>query len=118
MIADVIAAHPEYQAIVADPETARGFEPSQAGQQDNPFLHMGLHLAVREQIGLDRPPGVRDLHRRLAARWADPHRAEHVLVEALGETLSEAGRSGRPPDEARYLEIARRGAAVAGSRKG
>ena len=36
------------------------------------------------------------------------HRAEHVLMEALGETLWQAQRSGRPPDEARYLALARR----------
>ena len=108
MIADVIGAHPEYQTIVADADSARSFEPSRAGAGANPFLHMGLHLAVREQIGLDRPPGVRELHGRLAARLGDSHRAEHVLVDALGETLAAAQRSGRPPDEAHYLEIARR----------
>ncbi|HEX4240983.1 MAG TPA: DUF1841 family protein [Steroidobacteraceae bacterium] len=105
-IIDVIGAHPEYQALIADAEAAKGFEPAAGGV--NPFLHMGLHLAVREQVAIDRPPGVLDLHRRLQARYGEPHRAEHVLMEALAETLSEAQRSHRPPDEARYLEIARR----------
>jgi hypothetical protein len=30
-----------------------------------------------------------------------------MLMEALAETLSEAQRTGRPPDEARYLALAR-----------
>lgn len=106
-IADVIGAHPEYQRIVADAGTALGFESSTGGAADNPFLHMGLHLAVREQVSIDRPPGIRDLLRDLQTRMGDSHRAEHALMEALGEELWLAQREGRAPDEQRYLKIAR-----------
>jgi hypothetical protein len=105
-IVDVVGVHPEYQALVGDAGAAKAFEPRADG--GNPFLHMGLHLAVREQVAIDRPPGVLDLHRRLQARYGDAHRAEHVLMDALAETLTEAQRSGRAPDETRYLQIARR----------
>ncbi len=107
MIADVIGAHPEYQSLVGDGDTAAGFDPSGTDSVENPFLHMGLHLAVREQLAIDRPPGVRELHRLLQARGGEPHRAEHVLMEALGETLWQAQRDGRAPDEGRYLALAR-----------
>lgn len=107
-IADVIAAHPEYQALMSDREAAVAFEPDAAGDAENPFMHMGLHLAVRDQLSIDRPPGVRELHRLLHARCGGSHRAEHVLMEALGETLWQAQRDSRPPDEARYLALARR----------
>jgi hypothetical protein len=107
-IADVVGAHPEFQKLVGDQEAAIAFEPSEAGGAENPFLHMGLHLAVRDQLSVDRPPGVRELHRLLQARYGDLHRAEHVLMEALGETLWQAQRDGRPPDESHYLALARR----------
>lgn len=106
-IADVIAAHPEYQRIVADADTAIGYEQDTSLAGDNPFLHMGLHLAVREQVSIDRPPGVRDLQRQLQARYGDAHLAEHALMEALGEELWKAQREGRAPDESRYLALAR-----------
>lgn len=106
-IADVIQAHPEYQRIVADAGAAVGFEQDSAHAGENPFLHMGLHLAVREQIAVDRPPGIRDLERLLQARCGDAHRAEHLLMEALGEELWMAQRDGRTPDERRYLGLAR-----------
>jgi hypothetical protein len=106
-IIDVISAHPEYQGIVSDVDTALSFEPGISGVAENPFLHMGLHLAVREQLSIDRPPGVRDLHRQLQARYGDSHGAEHALMEALGETLWQAQRNGLPPDEAQYLALAR-----------
>lgn len=107
MITDVIGAHPEYQAMVADAGAALAYEPGGMGGAENPFLHMGLHLAVRDQVSIDRPPGVRELHRLLQARVGDLHRAEHVLMEALGETLWQAQRAGGPPDEGHYLDLAR-----------
>ncbi len=107
-IADVIEAHPEYQRLVADADTAVGFEQDTALVADNPFLHMGLHLAVREQLCIDRPPGVRELQRQLQVRYADAHRAQHALMEALGEELWMAQRDGRVPDENRYLALARK----------
>ncbi|HEY2463424.1 MAG TPA: DUF1841 family protein [Steroidobacteraceae bacterium] len=105
-IADVIEAHPEYQRIVADADTAVGFEQDSTRAAENPFLHMGLHLAVREQISVDRPPGIRDLKRQLQERYGDAHGAEHALMEALGEELWTAQRDGRAPDERRYLVLA------------
>jgi len=108
MIVDVIGAHPEYQAMLSDKDTAMGVAPDRSGGAENPFLHMGLHLAVREQVSIDRPPGVRDIHRLLQARHGDTHRGEHALMEALGETLWQAQRAGRPPDEEQYLVHARR----------
>ena len=107
LITDVIGAHPEYQGMVSDPNAAMAFEPSVPGAE-NPFLHMGLHLAVREQVSIDRPPGVRELHRLLQARYGDVHGAEHALMEALGEALWQAQRAGKPPDEGYYLALARR----------
>lgn len=106
-IADVIEAHPEYQRIVADEDSAIGFEQTAAEGLENPFLHMGLHLAVREQLIVDRPPGIRDLQRQLQTRYGDEHRAEHILMEALGEELWAAQREGRAPDERQYLLLAR-----------
>jgi hypothetical protein len=107
LVADVIGSHPEYQALFSDPHKALAFDADASGSVENPFLHMGLHLAVREQVSIDRPPGVRDLQRQLQARHGDLHGAEHALMEALGETLWQAQRAGRPPDETQYLALAR-----------
>jgi hypothetical protein len=101
MIADVIAAHPEYQALLGDTRAALEFESGGAAALENPFLHMGLHLAVRDQLSIDRPPGVRELHRRLQSRHGDPHQAEHALMEALGEALWQAQHEGRRLDAKR-----------------
>jgi hypothetical protein len=113
-IADVIALHPEYQGMLEAPDAlTRDFTVEQGGV--NPFLHLGLHLGLREQIATDRPAGIRQLHAQLAQRLGDAHEAEHRMVEVLAETLWEAQRAGLPPDERAYLE---RLARVTGRRAG
>ncbi|HUX74918.1 MAG TPA: DUF1841 family protein [Steroidobacteraceae bacterium] len=118
MIADVVEMHPEYQGLVQDAHAALTAGGDAAGARENPFLHMGLHLAVGEQLSIDRPPGVRALHRQLLAACGDPHAALHALMQALGETLWEAERRGAAPDERHYLELARRNLGRAPSRRG
>lgn len=103
-IADVVALHPEYQAALERPDDVVDRDYSPEGGQSNPFLHMGLHLAVRDQIGTDRPPGIRAAFEALAARLGTPHDAEHQIIECLAEALWEAQRAGRPPDEQAYLQ--------------
>jgi hypothetical protein len=103
-LAAVIAEHPEYlQWIEAgDAALAADFTP-ESGRQ-NPFLHMGLHLAIREQVATDRPKGIADIHRKLSAKLGSAHDAEHAMLEPLAETLWEAQRNNRMPDEQAYLE--------------
>jgi hypothetical protein len=103
-VADVIALHPEYHAALERGEDALARDYTPEGGQSNPFLHMGLHLAVRDQIATDRPAGLRQAFERLAARVGSAHEAEHRIIESLAETMWEAQRSGRPPDEAAYLQ--------------
>ena len=101
-IAEVIAEHPEYQAVVESGEAALEAEYAPEAGHTNPYLHMGLHIAIREQVAIDRPPGVRNIFERLAAA-KDAHEAEHAMIECLAETLWEAQRDNRQPDDAVYL---------------
>ncbi len=102
-IADLIALHPEYHALLESPEgAAQDFTVEQG--RSNPFLHMGLHLAIREQVATRRPPGIELVHQKLTRLLGDAHAAEHRMIEVLAEALWEAQRAGRAPDEQRYLE--------------
>jgi hypothetical protein len=108
MIAAVIREHPEYQPVLAEIGTALDREyPPEMGQT-NPFLHMGMHIAIREQVGSGRPAGILDLYQQLCRRAGEAHVAEHWMMECLGETLWEAQQAGREPDERIYLERLRR----------
>jgi hypothetical protein len=104
----VVSLHPEYLQLLESGSAAldRDYTPEEG--QTNPFLHMGLHLAIREQVATDRPAGIAVVHRSLAVRLGDVHAAEHAMIERLGEALWNAQRAGLPPDEAQYLESLRR----------
>jgi hypothetical protein len=102
-VAAVIAEHPEYIAWLETGQEVLTTDFTPEGGRENPFLHMGMHLAIREQLSTNRPAGFADLHRRLCEHLGDAHEAEHALLEPLGETLWEAQRAGRAPDEADYL---------------
>jgi Domain of unknown function (DUF1841) len=107
-VADVIALHPEYHAALERGEDALARDYTPEGGQSNPFLHMGLHLAVRDQIATDRPAGLRKAFENLAQRIGSAHDAEHRIIECLAEAMWDAQRSGRPPDEIAYLQRVRR----------
>jgi hypothetical protein len=100
-IAAVIAAHPEYHAAVSG-DLAADF-PVEDGAT-NPFLHMGLHLGIREQLSVDRPAGIATIFRQLVSQLGDSHAAEHRMLDCLAETLWDAQVRQSPPDEAGYLE--------------
>jgi hypothetical protein len=104
-IVQVLSEHPEYQdAVTGDLHKDYTVE----GGQTNPFLHMGLHLGIREQVATDRPSGIAALFHNLAGKSGDAHEAEHAMIDCLAETLWEAQSQNRPPDEARYFERLRR----------
>jgi hypothetical protein len=106
-VAAVIAEHPEYIPWL-ESEAALTSEFTPEGGQQNPFLHMGLHLAIREQVATNRPQGIVDIHDALSKRLGGAHAAEHAMLEPLAETLWEAQRNGRAPDEQVYLEKLRK----------
>ena len=105
--ADLIAEHPEYHALLEDPQAAVEREFTPEGGQMNPFLHLSLHLAIAEQISIDQPPGIKAAYAALR-RTLDVHDAEHAIMECLGETLWRAQRNNAPMEGEAYLDCVRR----------
>jgi len=100
----VAEQHPEYHTLLADPESGADHDwPPELGQT-NPFLHLALHIAIDEQLAVDRPPGVRTQYLRLRAASPDDHAAQHRMMDCLGEVLWQAQRRGQPPSESDYLD--------------
>jgi len=105
-IADVVDMHPEYQSALTHDDLDKDYTPD--GGQTNPFLHMGLHLGIREQIATNRPAGITAVFRELAKQIGDQHTTEHRMIDCLAETLWEAQSQNCAPDEAQYLHRLRR----------
>lgn len=114
LVAEVVRDHPEYHLLIEDPERALSQDFLPDAGQTNPFLHMGMHISLQEQLGADRPSGITRLYQQLREKTGDTHVTEHLLMECLGRVLWEAQQNGRMPDEQAYLECAR---ALLGSRR-
>lgn len=105
VVLNIISQHPEYHEILEKNETeiaAMEFLPETG--MTNPFLHMGMHIAIQEQIGSNRPEGITVLYQQLLAGYASAHDLEHSMMECLGEILWQAQRNNTMPDEMQYLK--------------
>lgn len=103
LVAQVIEQHPEYHGMLVN-EASLDQDFHVDDGNTNPFLHMGMHITLAEQLGSDRPAGIRLLHQKITMLTGDAHEAEHKMMECLGLILWEAQRAGRAPDEQAYLE--------------
>jgi len=102
MVAQVISEHPEYHKIFNN-EASLQQEYFVEDGETNPFLHMGLHISLHEQISTDRPAGIRQAYQQLQAKFANAHETEHHMMECLTESLWLAQRNNQPPSESDYL---------------
>ncbi|GGI85011.1 hypothetical protein GCM10007966_12010 [Legionella impletisoli] len=104
----VILDHPEYHTLLEQSslESEHVFYPELG--QTNPFLHMGLHLAVRDQVTTDRPNGIRSIFQTLVQKHHDPLCVEHKMMDCFAETLWLAERHQCMPDVSHYLSLCKR----------
>jgi len=101
-ISAVVEWHPEYHSDVTSDDLNKDYMPD--GGKTNPFLHMGLHLGIREQIATNRPAGIASIFDTLTAKVGDAHAAEHRMIDCLAEILWEAQGNNTAPDEQKYLQ--------------
>jgi len=103
VIADVIQLHPEYHTFLDQGPAAQQQEFNPESGNSNPFLHMGMHIALHEQTSTNRPTGIKKIHRKLCNKKGQ-HDAEHAMIECLGQALWFAQRNNSQPDDKSYLD--------------
>ena len=107
MAVEAIAEHPEYHEMLNDKkrylEKFRDRDYPPEFGQTNPFLHLGMHIAIREQISIDQPTGVREHHLALRAKYGSALAAEHEMMDCLAEMIWQSQRNQKAPDAAIYL---------------
>ena len=99
-IAAVIKEHPEYHDFVL--QLDKDFLPEMG--ETNPFLHMGLHLGLREQLATNRPAGIKNIYQQMCIKKGSAHDAEHSMLECLAEAMWSAQSNNQAPDEITYLQ--------------
>lgn len=99
-VLDVILAHPEYHDLLDHPKT---FMEQEFAIEENPFFHMSLHIAVREQIQLDRPAGIKMIYQQLVENYSHKTEAEHAMTTILAQMMFQAQQTGQMANESLYL---------------
>lgn len=99
----LISKHPEYFAVLENPDRHQDqdFLPEQGAT--NPFLHLMMHLTIEEQISIDQPAGIRGHFERLTRQLGSEHDAQHRIMECLSEMIWQAQRNRTQPDAAIYF---------------
>ncbi|MBA0921855.1 MAG: DUF1841 family protein [Nitrosospira sp.] len=100
---EVILLHPEYQSILDDADHYLDKDYLPEIGSTNPFLHMSMHIAVKEQLSIDQPIGIRDQFNRLLNKIGNEHDTVHQNIECLAEMLWQAQRNQSAPDATVYL---------------
>jgi len=108
LIVQVVLRHPEYHSLLEHPEPARERDYFPESGQTNPFLHLGMHIAIEEQLSIDQPRGIRGYYQKILMRLPDEHAAQHHMMECLGEMLWQASRQATAPQETVYLDCLKR----------
>jgi hypothetical protein len=104
IISDVIMEHPEYHHYLEVEESSKENDFSPEQNETNPFLHMGMHIALKEQVSSNRPTGINDAYKKIMTKSSSTHDAEHKMMECLGRILWEAHRNNALPNDDDYLE--------------
>ncbi|NOZ54321.1 MAG: DUF1841 family protein [Gammaproteobacteria bacterium] len=103
LIIKIIQLHPEYHAMLCNPESYSDKDYLPEMGESNPFLHLGMHVAIQEQIQTDQPAGILAHYQSLSAKYNDSHKTEHQIMECLTKVLWEAQRNNTLPDNNNYL---------------
>ena len=105
MIANILNEHPEYHAMLEDKEKALSDDYLSNQFEVNPFLHLGLHVALQEQLDANRPSGITSIFQGHRMRGQiNEHELRHRMMGCLSNSLYQAQMSNTMPDEPAYLE--------------
>jgi len=103
MALDVMLLHPEYQAVLEYPERYQDKDYLPEMGDTNPFLHMSMHIAIKEQLSIDQPVGIRHRFERLLKKTGEEHAAMHEAMECLAEMIWQAQRDQSTLDASVYF---------------
>ena len=108
LVSQWINEHPEYHAELADVDAALASMHKADPNQENPFLHLSMHLSISEQSSIDQPRGIRQAVELLTHKLNSLHDAHHQTMECLGRMVHESQHAGRMPDGEAYIACVQR----------
>lgn len=106
-IVQVILEHPEYHPIFNQPDKYLNKDYLPEFGETNPYLHLALHLTIRDQVSTDRPIGINQIFQQFCKKFGDNLTAEHEMMECLATIMWQSMQQGGQFDLNNYLESLR-----------
>lgn len=105
-VRDVLLLYPQYISELNQDKTYP--------LEDNPYIQMGLHLTVWDQVRTNRPEGIRPWF--LEACVANSQKeVEQLMLMVLRQTVYVSYQAGNLPCEQKYLNILKNSAKIKNS---
>ncbi len=98
-LTQVIEIHPEYHSLIQNFES--DYFPEQG--EVNPFLHINLHLSLREQLSINQPHGIKEIYQKIINSTSDSHEAEHKMMDCIAEMIFSSQKNNLPMDHQAYI---------------
>jgi len=98
-LVSIIEIHPEYHDLIGNIDSE--YLPEQG--KVNPFLHMNLHLALRDQLSINQPKGIKEAYQKLINKHKDAHVVEHLMMECIAEMIYKSQKNNTVMDHEKYL---------------
>jgi len=100
LLTSIIQIHPEYHELINNVDS--DYFPEQG--EVNPFLRINLHLALRDQLSINQPSGIKGAYDELLAKLKDEHAVEHLVMDCITEMILSAQMDGAPIDHKAYYQ--------------
>ncbi len=100
----IIQIHPEYQKKIYNIDSDYFLEQGEV----NPFLHINLHLALREQLSINQPEGIKEIYSKLLNIHKDSHEVEHAMMDCITKMLFVLKQNNKPMDQELYIDCLRK----------
>lgn len=98
-LTQVIEMHPEYHKLINNVESE--YFPEQG--EVNPFLHINLHLSLREQLSINQPTGINEYYKKILNKVQDPHETEHLMMDCIAQMIFSSQKNNTPMDHQAYI---------------
>ena len=98
-LTQVIEIHPEYHKLISKIES--DYFPEQG--EVNPYLHINLHLSLREQLSINQPLGIKKIYQKILTRTKDPHETEHRMMDCIVQMIFSSQKDNMPMDHQSYI---------------
>lgn len=108
IIVDILHRHPEYQPMFNHPEEFAVFQHEKFALDHNPFFHIALHVTIAEQVGANRPQGIRHIYNQLLKKHGDKNTAEHKMIGCLARILMESFEMDSNNNDKIYMQALKR----------